>query len=70
MHPLHRPLSPDIEAIWLAAVPDAGLDAGGLLLCLVDGESSPNGNAGLHFGAGERVADDDLGLPPVRSPRS
>ncbi len=62
MHPQQRPLEPEIEAIWLAASEDAGLNPDECLLYVLDGAKSETGYSGWHFAHGSFIPEgDDLG---------
>lgn len=59
MHPEQRHLEPEIEAIWLAAVEDAGLDVDACLLYVLDGSKSETGYSETHFTAGILIHENE-----------
>jgi hypothetical protein len=62
VHPRQPPLEPEIEAIWIAAVEDAGLAADDCLLYLLDGSKSETDYSGWHFAHGILIPEgEDLG---------
>jgi hypothetical protein len=46
MHPRQRPLTTEIESLWLAALDDAGVPPSDALLYTFEGQKSGNGDAG------------------------
>jgi hypothetical protein len=65
MHPQQRALDPEIEAIWIAAVDDAGLDTDECLLYVLDGSQSETGYSGLHFTAGILIYENGGSAQPL-----
>lgn len=59
MHPQQRPLEPEIEAVWIAAVEDAGLNPAECLLYVLDGSKSETGYSGSHFTAGILIYENE-----------
>ena len=59
MHPEQKPLAPEIEAIWIAACDDAGLNPDDCLLYVIDGHESEAGYGGMHFQRVLRIYESD-----------
>jgi hypothetical protein len=62
VHPQQRPLEPEIEAIWIAALEDAVLNPDECLLYVLEGRQSETGYLGWHFADGILIHEnEDLG---------
>jgi len=59
VHPQQRRLEPEVEAIWLAAIEDAGLAPDACLLYVLDGPKSETGYSGTHFTAGILIYENE-----------
>src|SRR5438034_1262997 len=59
MHPRQHPLEPEIEAIWLAAIEDAGLEPNECLLYVFDGAKSKTGYSGWHLQRGLYIHEEE-----------